>query len=83
MNIIRTSKLYNVPRTILRDRITGRAPIDKRRNIRYQLTEEEENTIVRYVLDLDSRGFPPRIEGIKDIVNLLLTTRGARRVGKN
>ena len=83
MNITRASKLYNVPRTSLRNRIAGRAPIAKRRNVRYQLSESEENTIVQYVLDLDSRGFLSRIKGIEDIANLLREIYGEKRVGKN
>jgi hypothetical protein len=39
--------------------------------------------IVRYILDLDSRGFAPRLVSIKDIANLLLESRGVLYVGKN
>ena len=42
-----------------------------------KLTELEEETIVRYILDLDLRGFAPRLTGVKDMVNLLLESRGA------
>ena len=83
MNVNRASKLYNVPRTTLRDRIAGRAPLAERRNAAHQLTEDEEETIIRYVLDLDSRGFPPRIEGVEDMANLLRQTRGAEPISKN
>lgn len=83
MNITRAAKLYNVPRTTLRDRIGGRTSIGERRNARHKLTSSEEETIVRHALDLDSRGFPPRIEGVEDMANLLLATRTRERVGKN
>jgi hypothetical protein len=49
----------------------------------HKLTDLEEDTIVRYILDLDSRGFAPRLASIKDIANLLLESRGVLRVGKN
>jgi hypothetical protein len=38
--------------------------------------------IVQYILDLDSRGFAPRLAGVEDIANYLLETRGGKRVGK-
>ena len=46
------------------------------------LTPIEEDAIVKYVLDLDERGFSPRIADVEDMANLLLATRGSRRVGK-
>ena len=52
------------------------------RNKRYNLTLAEEETIVRYILDLDSRGFLPLIASIEDIASLLLERRGIKRVGK-
>jgi hypothetical protein len=39
--------------------------------------------IVQYVLDLDSRGFPPRFAAVEEMANLLLTDRGATCVGRN
>lgn len=82
MPIQRAATIYNVPRTTLRDRMRGRTTKRDVRNARHILTPTEEETIVRYVLDLDSRGFPPRISGVEDMANLLLATRGAKPVGK-
>ena len=74
--------LYNVPRTTLRRRRNGimsrRDSAPKSRN----LTELEEQTIVQYVLDLDSRSFPPRLRDVEDMANRLLTERDAPRVGE-
>jgi len=39
--------------------------------------------IVQYVLDLDSRGFPPRFDAVEEMANLLLVDRGATPVGIN
>jgi hypothetical protein len=38
------------------------------------LTPTEEETVVRYVVELDSRGFLPQIAGVEDMANLLLMT---------
>ena len=49
---------------------------------RQKLSKLEEGVIIRYILDLDSRGFAPRLASIKDIVNYILESRGVDRVGK-
>ncbi|KFY31308.1 hypothetical protein V493_01223, partial [Pseudogymnoascus sp. VKM F-4281 (FW-2241)] len=41
----------------------------------------EETTIVQYVLDLDSRAFPPRLRDVEDMANNLCVARDASRVG--
>jgi hypothetical protein len=46
-----------------------------------KLTDLEELVIVQYILDLATKGFPPRISIVKDIVNRLLATRDILRVG--
>src|ERR1700722_2952353 len=59
----------------------GRTP---RRDIQAnsrKLTDLEESVIVQYILDLDSKGFPPRLCGVEDIANRLLAERNAGRVG--
>ena len=43
----------------------------------------EEQTIVRYILDLDSRGFAPRLYKVADMADKLLGIRGGEPVGKN
>jgi hypothetical protein len=39
--------------------------------------------IVQYILDLDSRSFPPRIRCVEDIANRILSEQGAGCVSKN
>ena len=48
-----------------------------------KLTDLEEQTIIQYVLDLDSRSFPPRLSDVEDIANKLLADRDAPPVGKH
>ena len=50
---------------------------------RSRLTELEENMIVIYIIDLDSRGFSPTLSQVKDMANKLLEGRGQEKVGKN
>lgn len=47
-----------------------------------KLTDLEESTIVEYILDLDTRLFPPRLCGVEDMANRLLADRDAPQVGK-
>jgi hypothetical protein len=75
-------KVYNVPRSTLRDRMNGRTTLSERRPPAQKLTELEESVLLQYILDLDSRGFAPRLAGVEDIANYILESRGGKRVGK-
>jgi hypothetical protein len=77
----RAAKVYNVLCRTLSYRRAGRL---SRRDIQpksRKLTDLEESVIVQYILDLDSKGFPPRLCSVEDIANRLLAERNARRVG--
>jgi hypothetical protein len=82
MSIRRAAVTYQVPRSTLQARLLGRAPTYETWNPAHILTPSEEETLVQYILDLDSRGFPPRFDGVRDMANLLLVTRHASPVGK-
>jgi hypothetical protein len=74
-------KIYNVDHQKISRRKRG---IKSRRDIpanSQKLTDLEESTIVQYILDLDAKGFPPRLSGVEDMANRLLTERDAGRVG--
>src|SRR5450432_2106696 len=74
---------YDVPCSILRHRING---MPSRRNSTpnsRKLTPIEELAIVQYILDLDSRGFPPRPQAVQEMADLLLAQRDASLVGIN
>jgi hypothetical protein len=47
-----------------------------------KLSNLEEQTIIQFILDLDSRGFPSRLHFIEEIANSLLADRDASPVGK-
>jgi hypothetical protein len=78
----RAANAYNVSFSTLQRRHAGiLARADCQPNCR-KLTATEEQTIVRYILDLDSRGFAPRLCEVEDMANKLLAMRGGELVGK-
>jgi hypothetical protein len=77
------ARVYNINRTTLRRR---RAGIQYRRDTKSTLIKHtilEEQVLVNKVLDLDARGFPATYARLRDMANLLLTTRGSTEVGAN
>jgi hypothetical protein len=82
LGIKTAAKLYKVPKSTLTDRINGRTPRAESRPTNTNLTPIEEEVIIQYILDLDTRGFAPRLTSVKDIANYILESRGGRRVGK-
>jgi hypothetical protein len=82
LSVRRAARIYNVPHRTLADRRAGKP---SRRDIQpksRKLTNSEELVIVQYILQLDSKGFPPRISGVEDMANRLLSERSSERVGK-
>jgi Tc5 transposase DNA-binding domain len=74
---------FDVASSTLCDRIHGKpARGDCIPNSR-KLTLYEEEAIIQYILDLDSRGFPPRPRDVQEMADLLLAARDASSVGKN
>lgn len=61
LSIRAAAKDYMVPHSTLSARVKGTpARRDTKPNSR-KLTDLEETTILNYILDLDSRSFPPRL----------------------
>nr|AAC49418.1 putative transposase [Pyricularia grisea] len=81
-SIRKVALIYNVPKSTLHDRINGIASLANRRPGNQKLTEREEEVIVQYILDLDSRGFPAQIADVAAMADHLLAARDARPVGK-
>lgn len=46
-----------------------------------KLNPLEESVLVQRILNLDSRGFPPRLSAVEDMANKLLADRAGGRVG--
>ena len=76
------AKIYKVDRMTLTRRRDGKpARRDIPANSR-KLTDLEEQTIVRYIIELCARAFPPRPAYVEDMANRLLRERDAPPVGK-
>jgi hypothetical protein len=78
----KAAKIYRVPFSTLNDRMNGRTSLRESRPAITNLTILEEEVIVRNILDMDSRGFAPRLAGVEDMANYILKSRGGKRVGK-
>ena len=64
ISIRQAVKIYEVLKTTLGARLRGRAATRKKRNVQHILTSSEEETLIQHVIDLDSRGFSPWINGV-------------------
>jgi hypothetical protein len=80
-SVRQAAQIYNVPRSTLQTRVNG---ITYRAEIRangHKLTQYEEESLVKWVLDLDRRGLPLRHSLVRDMANYLLSQHGDQRVG--
>ncbi|APA14283.1 hypothetical protein sscle_12g090530 [Sclerotinia sclerotiorum 1980 UF-70] len=82
LSIRKAAQLYNIPRTTISYRMDGLTPCTETRANCYKITQLEEKVIVEYILDMDRRGFPPKIKGVEDMANYILESRNAKKVGK-
>ncbi len=77
------ARCFNVKYSTLRSRHAG---IQSQRDCQpnsQKLTRLEEQTMVRYILDLDLRGFSPILAEVADMANKLLKAREQPPVGIN
>jgi len=81
LSIRAAGEIYNVNKNTLRNRRDGKpARRDVPANSR-KLTDLEEKTIVRYILELCARAFHPRLSYVEDMANRLLRERDTPPVG--
>jgi hypothetical protein len=80
---------YNVAYSTTYDRVKGRAPRQETRSTQHKLTQHEEKSLENWILSMDERGLPPRIDTVRRIANILLQKRSDESlasyapVGKN
>ncbi|KAJ8070734.1 hypothetical protein OCU04_001104 [Sclerotinia nivalis] len=82
LSIRKVTKLYNISHTTLTRRMDGSTSRTETRANCHNITELEEEVIVQYILDINNRGFPPKLKGVEDMTNYILESRGAKKVGK-
>ena len=76
-NIREAARAYNVPRTTLQRRLNGHTSRSETRANSHKLTQNEEESLVQWILSLDRRGAPPRPSHIQEMANILLSKRGS------
>ncbi|SCO91748.1 related to transposase [Fusarium oxysporum] len=82
LSLRRAAFLYDVHFQTLHHRSQGRQARDDYIPSSRKLSDQEEQLIVEYILNLDSRGFPSRHRDIEEMANRLLAERDASPVGK-
>jgi hypothetical protein len=76
------AKQFTISRITLQARMTVRLSKAVTHSSQSNLIIAEEDVIVQYILQLDSRGSSPQKTDVEDMANLLLLKRDAPRVGK-
>jgi helix-turn-helix, Psq domain len=82
INRHKAAELYRVPYSTLTDRINGRPPRREYRLKKHNLTKLEEEILVRHILDMDERGFVPRLAGVEDMANYILESHRVQCIRK-
>ena len=81
LTLRKAARIYTVPKATLSDRKHGKTSRrDSMANSRI-LTELEEDVIVKYILELDLQGFPPKLSEVEDMANRIRRERDASSVG--
>ena len=82
LSLRRAAKLYQVNFTTLLRRHNG---VQSRANTipkPRKLSNLEEEIVIKYILDLNLRGFPPRLRGVEEMTSRLVANRDMSLVGK-
>jgi hypothetical protein len=79
----RAAAAFNVKHQRLSNQLHGISSRAQTRPNCQKLTATEEQTIIQYILNLDSRGFAPRLYEVADIADKVLSIRGSEPVGRH
>lgn len=77
------ARWFDVPHSSLQDQFHGRK---NRVNIRannHKLTENEEDSLSKWIISMDKCGAAPQLAMVHEMANLLLAERGSTTVGVN
>jgi hypothetical protein len=75
-SIRKAADIYKVPKSTLHERLQGIIPRHGSRAKNSLLLQIEEDELVRWILDMDQRGFPPYIIDVKRLAERLIQYRG-------
>ena len=78
MSLNGASKAFGIPYAPLGDKVRGRRPMQPAPKT--VLLEDEEKTLVQWLMELSHRGFGWTKDDVKDMVKTILDTRGAKTV---
>ena len=81
-SVRQAAEIYNVSRSTLQNRVNGMAYRAEKRANNHKLTQFQEESLVKWVLDLDQRGLPPRHSLVREMANHLLSQYGTQQVGE-
>ena len=76
ISVRRASELYNIPRSTLAERITGRVLPGAKSGPPKVLTNEEEEELVSFLCRLSDIGYPKTRRQVVDLVNQIAVSRG-------
>ena len=82
-SIAAAARVYNVPRSTVRDRINGCSSKATTRAHTYKMTHLDEDTLTQWILSMDDRGAAPRHAMVRRMANILLAATGSDTVGVN
>jgi hypothetical protein len=75
----RAAKVFNVPRTTMRRRKKGIKPQEEAQLNNRLLSPIEEEELLRWILAMERRGFPPYVIDVKRLAERLIQRRGDTR----
>ena len=82
-SITAAARVYDVPRSTLRDRVNGALAKPTTRAHNHKLTQLDEDVLTKWVISMDDRGAAPRPPMVRVMANILLTATGTDTVGVN
>ena len=82
LSVRAAAEIYGVARKTLGRRRDGKPARCDTTPKSKKLTRSEEEAIIRYVIELYERAFPPRLCGVENMANQLLRVRDAPPVGQ-
>ena len=82
-SIAAAARVYDVPRTTLRDRMNGHSSKATRRAHTHKMTQLDEETLTQWILSMDDCGAAPRHAMVRNMANIPLAATGSDPVGVN